>query len=448
MLCSDRFDGRVIGPPCLAPVPAIGYLRCTGLVNNIGSKTEIELTAVLTTEQTLHALQERVKELTALHSTSRLLQSHTRPTAELLQEVVELLPAGWQYPEITGARIRCLGREFITPNFAETAWVQSAALDIESDKAGSVDICYLESRPDAAEGPFLAEERELIESIAEMIRSHLQHREADDALLTARAELEKQVAARTADLERANRELQSQVEEQSRTADKIREYQERLGRLALELSLTEARERREIAEDLHDHIGQALAFVKLKVSQFRGDAVFCGFEDTISEVIILLDQTIAYTRNLTLQISPPVLYEFGLVAAVDWLAESFGKEHKLRVQVRAAKFKSKLPPEHAALLFKSINELLTNVVRHSGGSTVLISVAESNDHLQITVSDNGRGCDANQVLEGTARSGKFGLFSVRERMRFLGGDMQMESSPNRGTTVELKMPISGGSGHE
>jgi signal transduction histidine kinase len=99
---------------------------------------------------------------------------------------------------------------------------------------------------------------------------------ADEDLLRAHAELEEVVAARTAELRRTN---------------------ESLRRLASELSLAEARERKEIAEDIHDHIGQALAFIKMNLAQFRGNAIFCGFEEKFDEIATLLDQTIQYSRT-------------------------------------------------------------------------------------------------------------------------------------------------------
>ncbi len=391
-------------------------------------------------DQTTHHLQERVKELTLLHTTARLLQNHDLSTDEMLSTLVQLLPVAWQYPEIAGARIRWESREFRTVNFNETSWMQRADFSVDPATVGAIEVCYLEPRPESAEGPFLAEERDLIESLSELIRLHIRHRKADEALRTAQIDLEAQVAARTRELESANRELQRQIEEFQQSEEQRKEYQRQLGRLSLELSMTEARERREIAADLHDHIGQALAFVKIKVSQFRGNAVFCGFEDTIGEIARLLDQTIAYTRNLTLQISPPVLYEFGLIAALEWLTESFGKEHRIEISFDRCAESPSLSPEVSALVFKSVQELMTNVVRHSGGTRIVLSLRKSDGKLHITVADNGRGCDPATVFVTAARSGRFGLFSVRERIRTLGGELVISSPAGEGTTVELCIP--------
>ena len=232
-------------------------------------------------DQILYKLGERVKELTALHRTARILQDDLRPVEDIMREITSLLPDAWQYPEITGARIRFHESEYATPNFRKTPWVQTATFTTRTGEAGSLDICYLAERPDAREGPFLAEERDLIESLAEMLRSYFQHKIADEALQQAHDNLEQLVHARTVELRRTNEALEKQVAEYRVARGKIDKHQRQLRQLASELSLAEDRERRDIASDLHDHIGQALAFIKIRLQQFQGDAMFSGFEKSI-----------------------------------------------------------------------------------------------------------------------------------------------------------------------
>jgi signal transduction histidine kinase len=388
----------------------------------------------------LHNLQERIKELTALHGTARLLQHHSKPDAELLTEVLTLLPPAWQYPEITGARIWFRDLSIATPGFQITPWMQTAQFNAGSEQGG-IEISYTEYRPDSAEGPFLKEERDLINSLAEMLRSHFQHRLADEALLVAHSSLEKQVKERTIQLEDANRVLSAQVWELQEANRRIEEFQRLQQRLTLELSLAEVRERREIASDLHDHIGQALAYIKMQISQFQSNAVFCGFESNIAEIMSLLDGTIAYTRSLTVQISPPVLHEFGLAAAIEWLGDQFRQEHKLNVTVDRSRFAGTAKGEHAAVLFRSVKELLTNAGRHSGASKVTITVSGAENLIHIMIADNGRGFDYKAWQETVASSTKYGLFSVRERIRLLGGEMSIDTSPGQGTTIHLEAPL-------
>jgi len=368
----------------------------------------------------LHTLQERVKELTALHGTARILQDQTKSAGDVMREVAALLPPAWQYPEVAAARIRFERLETRTAGFRETEWRQIASFVVREGQSGEIEICYLEQRPPADEGPFLKEERELVESLAEMLRFYFQHLLADENLLRAHADLERIVAARTAELRETNASLR---------------------RLASELSLAEARERRKIAEDIHDHIGQALAFTKMSVEQFRGNAIFCGFEDKIDEIAALLAQTIQYARNLTFEISPPALYELGLEAAIDGLAERFRKKHGLAVRVETHAEIGPLGSDVVVLLYKSVQELLTNVTKHARAKNAAVRIKRGGDFIRIEVEDDGCGFDAG-ALGSCGAGDHFGLFNIRERIQYLGGSMEIRSAPGRGTTVALLTPCS------
>jgi two-component system NarL family sensor kinase len=373
------------------------------------------------TDDLLHKLQERVKELTALHGTARILQDQTKSAPEVMREVVSLMPPAWQYPEVAAARIRFDRFEASTAGFRESEWKQVASFVVRGGQSGEIAVCYLEPRPQADEGPFLREERDLIESMAEMLRFYFEHLLVDEDLLRAHAELERAVAARTAELRETNASLR---------------------RLASELSLAEARERKKIAEDLHDHIGQALAFITMNIQQFRGNAVFCGFEDKIDEIATLLDQTIQYTRNLTFEISPPALYELGLEAAIDGLAERFRKKHGLAVRAETDRAIGPLGSDVVVLLYKSVQELLTNVMKHAGAERSAIRIGREGDLIRVEVEDDGCGFNVD-ALQASGAGDHFGLFNIRERIQYLGGDMEIRSTPGSGTTVVLSAPCHG-----
>ncbi len=130
-------------------------------------------------DELVHHLGERVKELTALHLAARILQNDQQATPECLQEFVVALPAAWQYPEITAARILLGDLQFPTANFKPTPWIQRADFSIAEGLRGSIEVVYLEERPAAQEGPFLAEERNLIDSLAEVLRAAIERKRAD-----------------------------------------------------------------------------------------------------------------------------------------------------------------------------------------------------------------------------------------------------------------------------
>ncbi len=228
--------------------------------------------------------------------------------------------------------------------------------------------------------------------------------------------------------------------EQQEIARRIRTYQKQLRRLASELSLAETRERREIASDLHDHIGQALAYVSQKVATLRGNAVFSGMEDHFSEILSILDQTIRYTRDLTVEISPPVLYELGLSAAIDWLADRAVHRHRLEVHSTQNGTPVAVSEDVQVFVFKSIQELLTNAAKHACATRIEISTSWTQNGLLIVVSDDGRGFDTTSFENGLSGDCCFGLFSIRERLSYIGGSLDIDSVPGQGTRISISTP--------
>ncbi len=381
----------------------------------------------------LHDLQERVKELTALHSAARVLQDDGRPVTEQLAEIAALLPAAWQFPEMACGRIAFDGDERATPGFAATPWRQRAAFATASGRRGFIEVCYLEAAPEAAEGPFLAEERSLIDSLAEMLRSYLERKEARVALQEAHDELELRVGQRTAELVRVNAALEAEIARRARSEERIRS-------LAAELSRAEEAERRAIASDLHDQIGQALATIKIKLVEVQRSAAFSGYERALEEMRSLLDQTIRTTRTLTVEISPPILYELGLLPALQWLGEQFERKHDVAVAVLSGELE---PADEIVQLvaFKAVRELLTNTAKHAHAHHVAIHVRSEPGRLCVSYRDDGVGFDPAAVDDPGLRTDAFGLFNIRERCTYLGGRLCVESTAGQGVRIDLGLPL-------
>jgi signal transduction histidine kinase len=374
------------------------------------------------TQEPHHRLQERLKELTALHQTARILQRADASPQEVIERIVGILPAAWQYPEATEVSIRFREWAVATPRFTATPWMLGAVIAARGGPRGLVEIAYTEERPPSDEGPFLKEERDLIDSLAAMLRSYFEHLIAEEGLKEAHQQLSRRAGEST--------EAQARIER----------YQVQLRRLASQLAAVEARERRAIAADLHDHIGQALAFIKMNVAQLQANATFCGFEEQIADTLVLINQTIRYTRDLTSQISPPVLYELGLSSALHWLGENTQIKHKIAVTVEAPNAHRRLADEISATVFKSVQELLTNVVKHAGAQSAVIRLEVSAAGLCVEVSDDGSGFEEQALHTAESLGDHFGLFSIREQIQYLGGTSEIVSSPGRGTSVTLRLP--------
>jgi PAS domain S-box-containing protein len=214
---------------------------------------------------------------------------------------------------------------------------------------------------------------------------------------------------------------------------------DQLRALATELNLAEQRERKRVATELHDYLAQLLVLAKMKLGQGKRLAdrsPACA--DFIRESEEVLTEALTYTRTLVADLSPPVLHDFGLPAALGWLGQQM-ERHQLKVAVRVSPHVHvKLPTDQALLVFQSVRELLMNIAKHSGTGEACLSLDQVDRYLRIEVRDEGMGF---MVSSHSSHSTKFGLFSIRERMRALGGTFEIDSAPGNGTTATLTLPL-------
>jgi PAS domain S-box-containing protein len=221
---------------------------------------------------------------------------------------------------------------------------------------------------------------------------------------------------------------------------KLENYQSKLRSLASELSLAEERERRRIAAELHDRIGQSLAITKIKLGVLGEKVQSSDLLQDITEIRTLIDQTIKDTRSLTLEISPPILYELGFEAAVEWLSEHVQQQHGLSVGFSCDGKVEPLGNDVRVLLFKVVQELLINVVKHAKAKAAAVSLCGEEDRLRILVEDDGRGFEVESIRSSMGYMAGFGLFNICERINDLGGRVDVRSVPGRGTRITVSSP--------
>jgi PAS domain S-box-containing protein len=229
------------------------------------------------------------------------------------------------------------------------------------------------------------------------------------------------------------------ITQQKQAEKEIRTYQEHLRSVASELSLTEEQERRRLATDLHDHVGQILALAQIKLGAIRQSASSTHLVEPMDEVRRLIEQTIQYTRSLTFELSPPILYDLGFEAAVEWLAELTQEQHGLTVKVQADRSVKPINDEIRVMLFQTVRELLTNVVKHASAKHIQIFITREDNTLQVKMEDDGLGMG----ISADAAKGPFGFgfFSIGERLKYLGGHLDVVSEPGWGTRVTLQVPL-------
>ncbi|MGQ9688306.1 MAG: PAS domain-containing sensor histidine kinase, partial [Desulfobaccales bacterium] len=226
-----------------------------------------------------------------------------------------------------------------------------------------------------------------------------------------------------------------------KTQEEIHAYQESLRSLASELSITEERERRRLAADLHDHIGQILALSQIKLGALRQAVSSPESKALVNEVREFIGQAIKYTRSLTYELGLPILYDLGLRAALEWLAEQMQERHGIAIRVQRDQGSGLLPEAARVLVFRVVREVLTNVIKHAQATQVDINIQEKGPFLQIQVVDNGIGFNADELGRKADKSAGYGLFSIRERLSSLGGYFKITSTPGEGTQVTITVPL-------
>jgi PAS domain S-box-containing protein len=215
---------------------------------------------------------------------------------------------------------------------------------------------------------------------------------------------------------------------------------EDLRQMAIALTLAEERERRAIAADLHDELGQELHIARIKLDSIEnGLAGNVLVQVPLNDLKRHLAHSSAMVRSLTSQLSPPALKDLGLVPALSWLVEELKRVYGLNIRLVNEGGELKLSMAQSTILFRAIRELLLNVFKHAQVDEAKLYLSLESDGLSITVEDSGVGMS--HAYTDTTQGGRFGLSNIRERMTFLGGSFNVQSQHGKGTTVTLFLPL-------
>lgn len=255
--------------------------------------------------------------------------------------------------------------------------------------------------------------------IARAVRYAIERKRAEQDIQKARDELEVRVKERTTELRHSQKKLRS---------------------LAAELELTEERERRQIASDLHDSIGQILSFASRELKTLQ-KSPSKKLSKSLQRVSSQLDKAIEQVRTLSFDLSPSILYDLGLEVAIEDLVDKFSREKKIRCCFETCHKSKPLADDVKILLYRAARELLINAAKHSRAGVVKVSLLRSDSDIYVTVEDNGRGFDASVLNGGMEKVKGFGIFNIRERLNHIGGHFKIESDKDKGTKVTLIAPL-------
>ena len=234
--------------------------------------------------------------------------------------------------------------------------------------------------------------------------------------------------------------LCTDITARKQSEQQLLEHEKQLRALASELTLVEQRERRRLAAQLHDSIAQSLALSKFNLHKLH--AALSGPEKTsLQQVLALMEQALNDTRSLMSQLSPIVLDQLGLWAALESLAEDMTHQHQLNCSFVSRGKELKISDDLGFLLYSAARELLINVVKHAKAKKAELSVSTTDSAISVVVRDDGIGFNMLDNPPANNKHRGFGLFSIRERLASLGGKCEIESPPGGGSRVTVTAPL-------
>ena len=338
-------------------------------------------------------LNHRVKELKCLFDISNLFEEHDISLDGIIQGIIDLIPPAWQYPEITCARAILEGREFSTNNFQETRLKEVCDITVHGNRIGTLEVCYLKEKPE----PFLKEERNLLEAIAERLGRIVEHKWSE----------------------------------------------KHVHRLTQQLMKAQESERQMISRELHDCIGQDLSTLKIGIGTLLNNqpVIPAKIKQKVSEFSQILQETIMAVRALAYTLRPASLDQLGLVKTVFQHCEDYSEKTGMTVDfVSAGMDDLRLDFDTEINLYRLIQEGLSNIRKHADANHVIIRLIASFPTIILRIEDNGKGFEVKQRLVTAQNEKRMGLRSMEERISLLGGKMGIHSRPSEGTKIVVEVP--------
>lgn len=236
-------------------------------------------------------------------------------------------------------------------------------------------------------------------------------------------------------------QIQSIGKENRELFRRLLESEQRFRGLARSVWQVQEEERRRLARELHDSIGQTLVGLIHQVERLAARIGPEGPRKIAQDVQSLAHQALDETRELSRLLRPPVLDDLGLEAALGWLVRTLKERTGLQASLDVNLDEERLPSEVETLVFRVVQEMLNNAIRHAPGAPVQIRLSRQAQRLDLTVSDEGPGFDADAVLEGRGSTEGTGLRGIHDRVELLGGECMVESEPGRGTRYRIRVPL-------
>lgn len=354
-------------------------------------------------------------------------------------EIFDIVVVDQDLPGMTGlAAYLQLQRETALPPFIMLTGAGSENLAVKALQAGMYD--YIIKDPHQGYLNVLAFK---LQDVCQRHADRHLRLTATEELQEAHAELERQVAERTAQLGRVVEALKSEIAEREQTERALRESRRALKALSWKIVEAQENERRMMAKELHDSIGGSLAAIKFAVEGKLQSMADAPPRDVISleKIVAHIQDTITEVRRISTSLRPSMLDDLGLPATIQWFCRSSAEMYPdTRIDTQLAVDGETIPDLFRIVIYRVLQEALHNALRHSGADRVAVRLDRAAHGLRLTVADNGCGFDTDAPREEADPLSGYGLQGMRDRAEVVGGSLVVVSRVGQGTTVRLDLP--------
>jgi signal transduction histidine kinase len=229
--------------------------------------------------------------------------------------------------------------------------------------------------------------------------------------------------------------------EEKRLFEEVRLGRERMQALSKRLLEIQERERREIARELHDEIGQAITSVQMNLQMIEPRLSDIAGKARLEDTLTTVEQVLQQVRSMSLELRPSMLDDFGLVPAVRWYLERQAQRSGLNIRFSATPLDRRPASEIETVCYRVVQEAITNVIRHAHATRVDIELKHEDMELHLTIQDDGIGMDVTKVFEQAARGTSMGILGLRERVLLVGGQVNIYSAPNQGARIDVQLAL-------
>jgi PAS domain S-box-containing protein len=341
-------------------------------------------------EKLLLDLRERNKELRCLYKVSQLVADTSNSVNDVLRGTISVVPESFHYPDITCVRIRSERGEFVSDNFKSTPWSLTAPIVTADGVSGEIAVHYLREMPDQDIGPFFKEERDLVDTLGKQLGNMIDAKNAEYKVVASILE-------------------------------------------------TEDRERKRISKEIHDSLGQTLSAISLNMDMVskQVDRLDAKAQEKFGKSLELVHLAVSESRSISHNLMPVTLDDFGFVVAVENMLESIGDAASIQFGFYSNLKGKRLSKNVELSLFRITQEAVNNIIKHAGAKAVTIQLMSYDDVAILTIEDNGKGFDVENVDE----SSKFGLSSMRNRATSVHGTLTLDSRTDKGTIITVHVPL-------